>query len=171
MSTTYNSSGIPTGTTSKSTLVRCSSLILILVSSSINSWTICFAASSVSSRFHLRLLDSLALKSATASHVTPIDRLPSGYSLATFCISSPYVGILFESSLSPLQFGHIFVAGSASSSSASLPITILPSPLQVLHFGADASFPDLSMGLFRESWKKDLHNSISSSKGMSFGKD
>ena len=79
----------------------------------------------------------LALKSATASHVTPIDRLPSGYSLATFCISSPYVGILFESTLSPLQFGHIFVAGSASSSSASLPITILPSPLHAVWYLQD----------------------------------
>jgi len=63
------------------------------------------------------------------------------------------------------------VLGSVSSSFISPGICILPTPLQVLHFGAEASLPDLSIGLFRESWKKDLHNSISSSKGMSFGKD
>ena len=84
ISTSYNSSGIPTGTTSISTFVRCSSLTRFFVSSSMNSCTTFFAASSASSRFHLRLLDNLALKSATASQVTLIDLLPSGYSLDTF---------------------------------------------------------------------------------------
>ena len=66
-----------------STLVLCSSLTRFLVSSSINSWTTFLAASNVSSKFHLRLLDNLALKSATASHVTLIALSPPGYSLET----------------------------------------------------------------------------------------
>ena len=64
-----------------------------------------------------------------------------------------------ESILSPLHFEHI------------VPSSPTPSPLHALHFGADASLPNLSAGRFLESWKKDLQSSISSSNGMSFAKD